>query len=131
MIEKARVNGIELGYELTPAKGAAAAAGEGRPSAAGAAASAAGASSEAVIFLNGIAMTTVHWKPFVEALPAFARLTHDFRGQVLSERPAGPYHLSDHVEDLGPSRFAGHRTLPPRGHFLRFGRRISLCARAP
>jgi 3-oxoadipate enol-lactonase len=99
MIEKARVNGIELGYELTPARGGGEAAGEGGPAAAGAAA-AAGASPEAVIFLNGIAMTTVHWKPFVEALPAFTRLTHDFRGQVLSERPAGPYHLSDHVEDL-------------------------------
>lgn len=98
MIEKARVNGVELGYELIPAQGAVA--GEGRLGGAVGAATSAATSPETAVFLNGIAMTTVHWKPFVEALPSFTRLTHDFRGQVLSERPAGPYHLSDHVEDL-------------------------------
>lgn len=81
MIEHAVVNGTTLGYEVTPA--------EVGPD-----------NGEAVVFLNGIAMTTIHWKPFVEALPGYRRLTHDFKGQVLSDQPPGPYKLSEHAADL-------------------------------
>ena len=76
-MQKARVNGVELAYELS------------------------GSGKETVVFLNGIAMTIAHWKPFVEALsPAYRCLCHDLRGQILSERPAGPYSFSQHSEDL-------------------------------
>ncbi len=55
----------------------------------------------AVVFLNGIAMTIAHWKPL---LPFFADsyrcLCHDMRGQMLSDRPGGPYSLEMHADDL-------------------------------
>jgi 3-oxoadipate enol-lactonase len=84
MVEKVRVNGVELACELT---------GKGR---------------EPAVFLNGIAMTIVHWKPFAEAFskaPAegglgMACLGHDFRGQILSGRPEGPYTLEGQAEDF-------------------------------
>lgn len=76
MVEKARVNGVEISYELT------------------------GSGGDNVIFLNGIAMSIAHWNLFSAALPACQRLAHDFRGQILSEKPAGPIHLSDQVADL-------------------------------
>ncbi len=76
MTEKARVNGVELCYELD------------------------GAGKDAMAFLNGIAMSIGHWKPFVEGLPGFRHLAHDFRGQILSEKPEGPISLADHAADL-------------------------------
>jgi 3-oxoadipate enol-lactonase len=76
-MERLEVNGVELAYELTGGEG------------------------EAVVLLNGIAMSIVHWKPFVEALaPARKVLAHDFRGQLQSSRPAGPYSLELHAADL-------------------------------
>ncbi len=54
-----------------------------------------------IILLNGIAMSISHWKSAIEALPAGTRcLCHDFRGQTLSDKPAGPYSLAMHAEDL-------------------------------
>ena len=77
-MEKAAVNGVSLAYELT------------------------GTGGEALVFLNGIAMSIAHWKPFVDALSAdYPCLCHDFRGQLLSDKPKGPYHFAEHVEDLG------------------------------
>lgn len=71
------VNGVRIGYELS---------GSGR---------------EAVVFLNGIAMSVAHWKLYVEAFaPRYRCLCHDFRGQLMSDRPAGPYSFPQHADDL-------------------------------
>jgi len=76
-VERAKVNGTELAYELEGGRG------------------------EAVVLLNGIGMSIAHWKAFGAALaPARSVLTHDFRGQLLSARPAGPYSLELHARDL-------------------------------
>ncbi len=76
-MEKAQVNGTELAYELS---------GEGK---------------ETVAFLNGIGMSIGNWRPLVPALGGGRRvLMHDLRGQLLSERPAGPYSLELHAHDL-------------------------------
>jgi 3-oxoadipate enol-lactonase len=77
VISRAQVNGVELAYELS---------GEG---------------GETVAFLNGIAMSIGHWKPMASALGHGRRtLAHDFRGQLLSGKPAGPYTLELHARDL-------------------------------
>ena len=75
---KAKVDGISIHYELS------------------------GDGSEVVVLLNGIAMSVGNWSPVVEAIVASGRrvLCHDFRGQMLSERGAGPYSLRAHAEDL-------------------------------
>lgn len=61
-----------------------------------------GTGGEAVVLLNGIAMTIAHWKPVAAALSAagYKVLSHDMRGQMLSEWPAGEYSLSLHARDL-------------------------------
>jgi 3-oxoadipate enol-lactonase len=65
------------------------------------ASSADGGAAPVVAFLNGIAMTIGHWKPL---LPFFADryrcLCHDMRGQMLSDRPQGPYSLEIHADDF-------------------------------
>ncbi|HOX18373.1 MAG TPA: alpha/beta hydrolase, partial [Spirochaetales bacterium] len=55
-----------------------------------------------VVLLNGVAMSIAHWKPVAAALTAagFRVLCHDFRGQLLSDKPAGPYSLELHARDL-------------------------------
>lgn len=55
-----------------------------------------------VVLLNGIAMTLGHWKPVVDRLVSagYRVLCHDMRGQLLSDRPAGPYSLERHASDL-------------------------------
>ncbi len=56
-----------------------------------------------VVFLNGIAMSIGHWAPVAAPMAArFRCLCHDFRGQLMSPRPAGApaIRLEDHVEDL-------------------------------
>jgi 3-oxoadipate enol-lactonase len=56
---------------------------------------------EVVVFLNGILMTTRSW---VLQRPVFERrhrcLYHDFRGQLLSSKPPGPYTFERHAADL-------------------------------
>jgi len=54
-----------------------------------------------VALLNGIAMSIAHWKPIVERFAAkgFRVLTHDMRGQLLSDKP-GAYTLERHARDL-------------------------------
>jgi 3-oxoadipate enol-lactonase len=60
-----------------------------------------GAGGEVVALLNGIAMSVANWKPIAEALsPDHRVLCHDFRGQMLSDRPGGPYSLRGHADDL-------------------------------
>ena len=76
MVDRMKVNGVELAYELT------------------------GKGDETVVFLNGIAMSIVHWKPFVDALGAYRCLAHDFRGQILSGRPEERYTLAGQADDL-------------------------------
>jgi len=54
-----------------------------------------------VVLLNGVAMSVGNWRPIAAALsPRRACLLHDFRGQLLSDKPTGPLSLEDHVEDL-------------------------------
>lgn len=70
-------NGVRLRYELSGSEG------------------------PVLVLLNGIAMSIGHWKPFVQALTNRYRvLCHDFRGQTLSEKPAGDYSLELHADDL-------------------------------
>jgi 3-oxoadipate enol-lactonase len=78
-VPRAKVNGVELQYEME------------------------GAGPETMVFLNGIAMSIPHWKPLVGPLSARYRcLSHDFRGQLQSPRQPGgaAMRLEDHVEDL-------------------------------
>ncbi|HTX74478.1 MAG TPA: alpha/beta fold hydrolase [Rectinemataceae bacterium] len=76
-MEHVKVNGVELAYEI------------------------AGAAGEVVVLLNGIAMSISHWRAFAGGLEAGRRiLMSDLRGQLLSGRPAGPYSLELHAEDL-------------------------------
>jgi 3-oxoadipate enol-lactonase len=54
-----------------------------------------------IVLLNGIAMSISHWKPMIAELPAGTPcVCHDFRGQTLSDKPAGPYSLEIHADDL-------------------------------
>ncbi|OHD20647.1 MAG: hypothetical protein A2Y38_19175 [Spirochaetes bacterium GWB1_59_5] len=61
-----------------------------------------GAGPETVALLNGIAMTIAHWKPVAARLVAagYRVLTHDMRGQLLSDRPDEAYTLETHARDL-------------------------------
>ncbi len=103
------VNGTTIRYELEPtaapagsppAPGAKPAAGEGeRPAAHGVKLPAPG---DTVVFLNGVMASYGSWRGMV---PAFRKagyriLLHDFRGQLLSAKPKGPYRFSDHAADL-------------------------------
>ncbi|HEY0140722.1 MAG TPA: alpha/beta hydrolase [Thermoanaerobaculia bacterium] len=70
------LNGTSLFYEL---------AGEGEP----------------LVLLNGILMTTQSWVLQKRALVGrFQLVMHDFRGQMRSAKPPGPYTLQTHVDDL-------------------------------
>ncbi|HEY9054471.1 MAG TPA: alpha/beta fold hydrolase [Rectinemataceae bacterium] len=54
-----------------------------------------------IVLLNGIAMSMGHWKPLMKALGGMRGfLCHDFRGQSLSDKPAGPYSFDLHARDL-------------------------------
>jgi 3-oxoadipate enol-lactonase len=76
-MERATVNTVEIGYEIL------------------------GSSDETIAFLNGIAMTVGHWLPIAESLARDRRcLLHDFRGQLMSAKPPGPYSLEQHADDV-------------------------------
>ena len=72
----AEINGLSLHYDLV---------GEGEP----------------IAFLNGVMMTAQSW---VLQTTVFRRrfrcLLHDFRGQLLSDKPEEPWSLDDHAADL-------------------------------
>lgn len=56
---------------------------------------------EVVVFLNGILMTTRSWVLQRSTFEGrFRCLYHDFRGQLLSGKPPGPYTFERHVADL-------------------------------
>lgn len=76
MAETANVGGAELTWEIL---------GEGP---------------DTVVWLNGIAMSIAHWRPFAEGLPGHRHLCHDFRGQVLSNKAPGPISLAGQARDL-------------------------------
>ena len=59
------------------------------------------ADKEPVIFLNGVLMTTRSWVLQTARFRKHYRcVLHDFRGQLLSDKPAEPWTLEDHAEDL-------------------------------
>ncbi|MBU9710456.1 alpha/beta fold hydrolase [Evansella tamaricis] len=56
----------------------------------------------AVVFLNGVMTTTASWAlyyPLFEKL-GYSVLLHDFKGQMKSDKPKGPYTFKDHASDL-------------------------------
>jgi 3-oxoadipate enol-lactonase len=56
---------------------------------------------EPVVLLNGVMMTTQSWILQTRRLAAGYRcVLHDFRGQLKSGKPAGPYRMEQHVGDL-------------------------------
>jgi 3-oxoadipate enol-lactonase len=72
----AEINGLSIHYDLF---------GEGEP----------------VVFLNGVMMTTQSWVLQTSLFRQRYRcLLHDFRGQLLSDKPDEPWTLEDHATDL-------------------------------
>lgn len=56
---------------------------------------------EPLLLLNGIMMTTQSWVLQRRALaPHFRLVLHDFRGQMRSGKPPGPYEMQTHADDL-------------------------------
>ena len=56
---------------------------------------------EPLVFLNGVMMTAQSWVLQTSLFrQRFQCVLHDFRGQLLSEKPEEPWTLEDHVEDL-------------------------------
>lgn len=56
---------------------------------------------ETVAFLNGVMMTTQSWVLQTSLFRQHYRcLLHDFRGQLLSDKPDEPWTLEDHADDL-------------------------------
>ncbi len=57
---------------------------------------------EPVVFLNGVMMTAQSWGLQTKVLARRYRcVLHDFRGQLLSAKPEGPYTMELHADDLG------------------------------
>jgi 3-oxoadipate enol-lactonase len=74
---EAKVNGVTIYYDVL---------GRGTP----------------VAFLNGVMMTAQSWVLQTSVVRAHYRcVMHDFRGQLLSEKPQRRWRLEDHVDDLG------------------------------
>lgn len=56
---------------------------------------------EPLVFLNGVMMTTLSWKQQTDVFSRQYRcVLHDFRGQLKSSKPPGPYSVAMHVDDL-------------------------------
>ena len=55
-----------------------------------------------IAFLNGIAMTTQSWTPYLERFrrEGYRCVLHDFRGQLRSEKPEEAYSLEQHADDF-------------------------------
>ncbi|MFZ2960625.1 MAG: alpha/beta fold hydrolase [Candidatus Ozemobacteraceae bacterium] len=58
--------------------------------------------SETIAFLNGVMASTAGWSYQLELFEkrGFRILLHDFRGQLLSDKPEGPYTFRRHAEDV-------------------------------
>ncbi len=56
---------------------------------------------EAIVFLNGVMASTNSWyvimKPFIEL--GYRVILHDFKGQLKSDKPDGPYTFKEHAEE--------------------------------
>jgi 3-oxoadipate enol-lactonase len=54
-----------------------------------------------IAFFNGVMASISSWDLYVEAFTGFGYnvLVHDFRGQLLSEKPPGPFTFSQHAAD--------------------------------
>jgi len=59
-------------------------------------------SHEAILFLNGVMASTSSWTGITPVFEAheFSIILHDFRGQLRSDKPSGPYTFDMHVEDV-------------------------------
>jgi 3-oxoadipate enol-lactonase len=57
---------------------------------------------ETVALLNGVMASTSSWEYYAEFLnrAGYDVLLHDFRGQLLSEKPDGPYTFVEHRDDF-------------------------------
>ncbi|WP_312649773.1 alpha/beta hydrolase [Proteiniclasticum sp.] len=57
---------------------------------------------ETIVFLNGVMASTNSWyalsKPFEDL--GFRVLLHDFKGQLKSDKPDGPYTFQEHADEL-------------------------------
>lgn len=57
---------------------------------------------ETIVFLNGVMATTNSWytlsKPFEDL--GYRVLLHDFKGQLRSDKPKGPYSFQEHADEL-------------------------------
>jgi len=55
-----------------------------------------------VVFLNGVMTTASSWELYAPlwAEAGWGVLLHDFRGQLQSDKPPGPYTFGQHVQDL-------------------------------
>ncbi|MBS1198444.1 MAG: putative hydrolase [Proteobacteria bacterium] len=59
-----------------------------------------GEGTDTLVFLNGIGMTASLWKPMADHFsPQYRCLCHDFRGQLMSDKPEEPYSFDAHVAD--------------------------------
>jgi 3-oxoadipate enol-lactonase len=59
-------------------------------------------SGETVAFLNGVMASTSSWGYYVNPLlkAGYNVLLHDFRGQLASDKPEGPYSFAQHMDDF-------------------------------
>jgi 3-oxoadipate enol-lactonase len=102
---EARVNGVSLFYQLAePGRGGGAETRADTSAAAAGASTTAAAAQDAdtVAFLNGVMASANSWDAYTGPFAAagYRILLHDFRGQLQSEKPEGPYSFSDHVQDF-------------------------------
>jgi 3-oxoadipate enol-lactonase len=58
--------------------------------------------SEVIIFLNGVMASTSSWASITPVFEShqFSIVLHDFRGQLRSDKPSGPYSFDMHAEDV-------------------------------
>lgn len=59
-------------------------------------------SSETIVFLNGVMASTNSWYQFIPFFERFGykMLLHDFKGQLKSSKPEGPYTFEEHAMEL-------------------------------
>ncbi|HCI28790.1 MAG TPA: alpha/beta hydrolase, partial [Fervidobacterium sp.] len=59
-------------------------------------------SKETVVFLNGVMASASSWRQFTPAFEevGYKILLFDFKGQVKSSKPQGPYTFADHAYEL-------------------------------
>ena len=65
-----------------------------------------GKNGQSVAFLNGVMASINSWEVYAALFRSlgYGVLLHDFRGQLLSGKPEGPYTFAEHAEDLDTLR---------------------------